>query len=178
MAEIDVLFVAGANDYALSVLEEKARRELGLSTVIVRHSTGIDSVVQEKMDPNVAFIHLSSQVITDGEIDQRKDIVSLAGHYLPPTTRRVIVAAAGHTAQEAKRMAILLGGDLIVAEADFARGRGLLSKIISRGRATPDEIQERFEIIEISGQREGQGVWQERRHSMRPTDYHDGYFKK
>lgn len=130
----------------------------------------------KEINPKVAIIHLGMEIIDKD--NTHGELIEEVSKLLPKFTRRILVCGGIKTPYEGMRTAIELGGDELLSYDDILEGRNELGKIIKRGPATEAEIEARYQSITIDGKREGQGIWPERKHSMRPWDYNDGYFKK
>lgn len=131
---------------------------------------------KKEINPKVAIIHLGMEIIDKD--NTHGELIEEVSKLLPKFTRRILVCGGIKTPYEGMRAAIELGGDELFSYDGFSGKNAELEEIIKRGWATEAEIETRHQSIAIGGKREGQGIWPERKHSMRPWDYNDGYFKK
>lgn len=103
--------------------------------------------------PRIAIIHFSSVIVRHQHVSGQEwegEIMAV----LPEQTRRVLVTGGINTPYEGKTVAILLGADMIFDEERLIDDPELMKQLITRGEATPEEIEQRHESVEIDGKRE------------------------
>lgn len=128
------------------------------------------------LNPRIAIIHFGSEIVRHQHVSGQEwegEIMAV----LPEQTRRVLVTSGINTPYEGKTVAILLGADMIFDEDRLINDLELMEQLITRGEITPEEIEQRYQSVEIDGKREVISLPPEIiAHSA--YDYGDGYHRK
>lgn len=150
--KVDVMLVQGQLSqftYLKSQVEEVGG-SCWLGTYYDAHS----SLIFEEIKPRIAIIHLSSEIVGHTSLSGKEWIGGVLA-ILPKQARRVLVTGGINYPQEGKAVAILLGADMIFAEEELKYNIELIKKLVGKGEADPNEIEQRYSSVEIEGKRVG-----------------------
>ncbi len=151
MSNVDVMLIPGQLGQ-FRVLEMQAK-DAGASCWRGQYFDAHAILHYEDLNPKIAIIHFGSEIVRHKHVSGQEWEGAIMT-VLPEQTRRVLVTSGINTPYEGKTVAILLGADMIFDDDQLINDQELMKQLITRGEATPEEIEQRHQSVEINGKRE------------------------